>query len=227
MRIYIGEEELTDRPEWQVTGVQGLSPQDAAVTTSDRAWLDGASLTGARIGARTISFTIYPEDGPQEARLALYDLFPLKEQVSVRFETPLRKAVATGYVKRVECDLYTARQSVEVEVLCPDPYLYAPRPVEADSGGVIRNPGLPVGIVAESDGGPISDGTRTMSVGTLVPTAYVLDSREGSKSVKKKSTGESLMRYVANGSGWPVAGRGETTVTGATSAYIVPRWLGI
>lgn len=226
MRIYIGEEELTDRPEWQVADVQGLSPQDAAVTTSDRAWLDGASLTGARIGARTVSFTIYPEDGPQEARLMLYDLFPLKEQVSVRFETPLRKAVATGYVKRVECDLYTARQSVEVEVLCPDPYLYAPRPVEADSGGVIRNPGLPVGIVAESDGGPIGDGTRTFSL-TTTNVPYVLDSREGSKSVKRQSTGTSLMSSIASGSGWPVAGRGETTVTGATSAYIVPRWLGI
>ena len=227
MRIYIGDEELTNRPdEWQVTDVQGLSPQDAAVTTSDRAWLDGATLTGARIGARTISLTVYPEDGPQEARLALYDLFPLKEAVAMRFETPLRRAVATGFVKRVECDLYTARQSVEVEVICPDPYLYAPSPVEADSGGVIRNPGLPVGIVAESAGGSVGDGERTFSL-TTTNVPYVLDSREGSKSVKRQGTGTSLMSSIASGSKWPVAGRGETTITGATSAYIVPRWLGI
>ena len=148
--------------------------------------------------------------------------------MSLRFVTPLREAVATGHVKRVECDLYARSQAVEITVLCPDPYLYAPEPVQME-GGAIANPGLPVGIVAEGSGTTaISDGTRSFALtGVSSSVVFVLDTREGSKSVKNKTTGDSLMSKVASGSGWPTAGRGETTITGASSAYIVPRWLGL
>lgn len=227
MRVRVDGEDLTGCPEWQVADIQGLSPESAIVTTSDRAWLDGAAVTGARIGPREITMQIFVDGDPQEARLRLYEMFPLKGTVSLTIGTHLREVQTSGIVKRVECDLFKQAQEVDVTIVCPDPYLYSPREREMDANGVIRNPGLPVGIIAESDGGPVSDGTRTVSVGTLTPTAYILDTREGMKSVTRQSTGASLMRYVILDSGWPQCGHGETIITGATSAKIRPRWLGI
>lgn len=226
MRIKVDGKDLTGCSEWQVADVQGLSPEDAVVTTSDRAWLDGAAVTGARIGPREITMQIFVDGDPQEARLMLYEMLPLKGTVSLTIGTHLMEVQTAGVVKRVECDLFKQAQEVDVTIVCPDPYLYSPREREADSDGVIRNPGLPVGIIAESDGGPVSDGTRTFSL-TTTTTAYVLDSREGSRSVKAQSTGASLIRNMAAGSAWPICGHGETVITGATSAKIRPRWLGI
>lgn len=222
MRAFVDGVELTGRSDFYLTRAEGLSPDAASVHTEDFAFRDGAAFMGATVGARRIVLVLKPVRDPEEAREAVYGLFPLKESVTLRFRTASKDVTATGYVERVECDLFARVQAVEVSVLCMDPYFYDVSETSMVAGKV-QNDGLPVGVVATSSGS-VSDGTRIFSLTGWTGT-YYLDTREGRKSVKD-GNGNSLVQYISSGAGWPTAGKGETTFTGATTLKIRQRWLG-
>lgn len=116
-------------PEWSgliVNSITGLGPPKANINANEVATMDGGIFTSARMTERNIvlSFALMFDPMIEDSRLRVYRYFPIKKRVSIEILTDYRHAVCYGYVESVEPDIFSEKETVQVSVLCPDPYFY-------------------------------------------------------------------------------------------------------
>lgn len=115
-----------------ITKITGIGPGDAIINTSDFATNDGSEFNSARLSYRSIQLTIVLSDDNdvmtiEKARHNSYKYFPLKRQVRLIFETDDRHLYIDGRVANNEPTIFTEkskRESITVDITCPDPYFY-------------------------------------------------------------------------------------------------------
>ncbi|MCC8155840.1 MAG: phage tail family protein [Oscillospiraceae bacterium] len=113
-----------------ITNVSGLGPVAATVNTESIAGLDGSMYTGAYQRTRNIVFALRLVETDdltiEECRLKVYQYFPVKGLVKIIVDTDARSVYTVGCVESVEPDIFSSRESVQVSVVCPEPYWYVP-----------------------------------------------------------------------------------------------------
>lgn len=111
-----------------ITNVSGLGPVAATVNTESIAGLDGSMYTGAYQRTRNIVFTLRLVETDdltiEDCRLKVYQYFPVKGLVKIIVDTDARSVYTVGCVESVEPDIFSSRESVQVSVVCPEPYWY-------------------------------------------------------------------------------------------------------
>lgn len=111
-----------------ITNVSGLGPVAATVNTESIAGLDGSMYTGAYQRTRNIVFTLRLVETSnltiEDCRLKVYQYFPVKGLVKITVDTDARSVYTVGYVESVEPDIFSNRESVQVSVVCPEPYWF-------------------------------------------------------------------------------------------------------
>ena len=143
----------------QLVGADGLDASACKVESTDYASMDGAAFGAARMGRREVRLSYALSDEPEEARARIYEVFEPKSKGELGIRTEDKDLVAEAYVGAVECDPWARPQTVEVTLVCPDPWLYARQerqfPYETISTGTgwtgtgwrVSNRGAPAGFV--------------------------------------------------------------------------------
>lgn len=113
--------------------VDGLGPVKAAISTVELASESGSTFLSSKDSARNIVFNV--EFKPDFAsgftytdlRRHLYEVFTPRSEVEMRFnDSDLGEMAISGYVEAHEPDIFSDNPSVQVSVLCPDPYFRRP-----------------------------------------------------------------------------------------------------
>lgn len=126
-----------------ITNIDGLGAEKANIYTTDYGSIDGSFYNSSRLPERDIDLTlmpiitngIYEYDGSQwklnrhsrsieDHRLKIYEYFPIKQKVTLTFETDSRIAECEGYVATNKPDIFEQNETFAITVTCPDPYFY-------------------------------------------------------------------------------------------------------
>ena len=214
---------LFNPSRFPVSFIDGLAPVKAEVSSSRFASIPGEHFQGSGVGKRNIVLTLellpsysLNEDAA-DLRAELYSYFAPESRVNLEFITSKFTRHISGVVEAFEAPLFVQVPTVQVSILCFDPYFKAPAPrtvnaTTANSGTtMITNAGsVPVGFtstVTLSSAGSeyvVSNGPETMRASYVFPAGSVvnLSTVPMEKNLALQS-GKSLLPNIAGGSAWP------------------------
>lgn len=115
--------ELTHRLEYSVVDVQGLTPPNANINTTEMAGGDGSSYNSSSLTNRNIVILLYINSDIERNRQRLYRYFRVKRQCRIHYKNASRNVYIDGHVETVEPTMFKQTQAVQISILCPDPYL--------------------------------------------------------------------------------------------------------
>lgn len=121
-----------------VENIDGLGPPKASINSNQVATMDGGIFSSARTNERNVVLRLAMMFDPliEDARLRTYHFFPIKKQVRLEIETDYRLAECTGYVESNEPDIFSEHETVQISIVCPDPYFYERAEEEIAFSGV-------------------------------------------------------------------------------------------
>lgn len=120
--------ELT-KPEqsgFLVVSVEGLGPAKANINLTELTGSDWSTFNSARLDERNIVITaaLLPKPTIEDTRLLSYKYFPIKRKVTIKIETDTRKVRIDGYIESNEPVIFSQNESIEISIICPNPYFY-------------------------------------------------------------------------------------------------------
>lgn len=116
-------EELTrDDQFFRILRVDGLNPPSATINTSTGGTLDGTFFNSARLSQRNIVITVMPRKHIEDTRIELYRLFPVNQEILLRFKNASRDVTIRGYVETFEGSLCDFPQTFSISIICPRPF---------------------------------------------------------------------------------------------------------
>lgn len=142
---YIGDSlklELSDPWETGVAiqDITGLGPVKANMNFTKLVTSDGGLFNSARLNNRNIVFKFRVFGGRscsvEDSRMILYNLFIVKKQVRLTFETDNRHVYIDGYVESNQPVIFSNKETLQVSVICPDPFFKSMTPFHAVFHGV-------------------------------------------------------------------------------------------
>lgn len=129
---------LTHREsEYQVVQIDGLNPPNALLNSSTVAGMDGSRFASSRLEARNIVITIKVNGDVEANRLFLYKYFRTKQYCKIYFKNGSRDVYAEGYVETIETNLFENGQSMQISIVCHNPYFKAVDEIVNDISQVI------------------------------------------------------------------------------------------
>lgn len=107
---------------YQVISITGLTPPNAQINTSKIAGLDGSQYNSSTLNERNIVITIKINGDVERNRINLYSFFRNKEWCKFYYKNGTRDVYIEGYVESLEGDLFTNNETMQISILCPNPY---------------------------------------------------------------------------------------------------------
>lgn len=141
---YIGDSlklELSDPWETGVAiqDITGLGPVKANMNFTKLVTSDGGLFNSARLNNRNIVFKFRVFGGRscsvEDSRMTLYNLFIVKKQVRLTFETDNRHVYIDGYVESNQPVIFSNKETLQVSVICPDPFFKSMTPLHMQFHG--------------------------------------------------------------------------------------------
>lgn len=140
LRCVLGDPEFSG---FSIDKIDGLGPGKLTVSSSEFARWDGGAVTNARMPLRNIVLylTLYDYYGGryqtiEQSRNRVYDLFPLKKDVTLIFDTDLHRYKISGFVESNEPDIFSSEETAQISILCPMPYFSLDDPDTGESGEI-------------------------------------------------------------------------------------------
>lgn len=110
-----------------ILGMEGLGASSANINTTSMAAIDGSMYNSARVEERNIVLSLLLTFAPQieDSRQRTYKYFPIKREVELLFETDNRALKIRGYVESNEPDIFSDQETIQISIICPDPFFYS------------------------------------------------------------------------------------------------------
>lgn len=128
---YLGESvtlelRFPEKSGFLVREITGLEPPKADINTTEILTSDGSFFNSARLNSRNIVLVLVLLENPtiELSRLNTYKYFPVKQLVTLIFQTDNRLCRITGYVESNEPSIFTEQQETTISIVCPYPYFY-------------------------------------------------------------------------------------------------------
>lgn len=104
--------------------IDGLGPAKANILFTELATTDGAVENFSRLNTRELNIKLRLLEHPtvEDTRLSVYKYFPIKQEIKFEIETDRRKAYTFGKVEVDDPDIFSDKESVDLSIICPDPY---------------------------------------------------------------------------------------------------------
>ncbi len=109
--------------QFQIIKVGGLSPPAAVLNRSSVSGMDGSRFQSGLLGERNIVIECKILGDVEKNRLLLYQFFATKHWCKLYYKNNSRDVYIEGYVETVECDLFAQSETMQISILCPEPYL--------------------------------------------------------------------------------------------------------
>ena len=156
--------ELThDYKHYYVMSISGLTPPPTTINTTVSGIHDGSYYNSSRVQERNIVITIGLVGDVEANRQRLYSIFPLKKECTIFYKNQHRSLKISGFVETIEADIFTEHESVQISIICPNPYFQGLKTIKGD---IKREQ------PAQGSTNPISDVTPYGTV-TVIPTCYI------------------------------------------------------
>lgn len=112
--------EATDR--FVISSITGLNPPKAQINTTNFYGGDGARYNSAYLGTRNIVITMMLRGDQEASRQELMQYFRSKGLCRFYFQNNNRNVFIDGYVESIEYNIFQKVETVQVSIICPDPY---------------------------------------------------------------------------------------------------------
>lgn len=122
-----------------VMEVDGLGPAEASINTTDYSTIDGSYYNSARIRKREIDMKLRLLEHPtiEDTRHIAYRYFPVKKKIKMGVETDRRSIAIEGYVRKVDPNIFSENEEIEIVIECPDPFFYTANSLEVNFNGAV------------------------------------------------------------------------------------------
>lgn len=107
---------------YQILNTEGLLPPKAEIVTTTISGVDGGRFKSSKIDMRNIVIHIKVKGNIEKNRILLYDVFDNGEPCTIYFKNGSRNVFCIGYCEDVNGDLFSINQTIQVSILCPDPF---------------------------------------------------------------------------------------------------------
>lgn len=151
--------DLSNNNNYSVSGISGLNPPVATMSTAPITTSDGSVLNNARIESRNLVFNIILNGKIESNRINLYKYFKIKQKCKIYYKNGTRDVYIEGYVDSFEDDFFVQRQEVQISVMCYQPFFKAAKDLVVDLSVILAKFEFPFDI--ESTGQEFSTIDRT------------------------------------------------------------------
>ena len=141
--------ELTHNENYIVTNIAGLNPPKAKINLSDIAGMNGALFNSAKAETRNLVLTVLPQTPVEKNRLTLYRFAQVAQWCKIYYSNGSVDVQIEGYVETVEGSLFSKTQSLQVSIICPQPYFEGLHEIYNDISSLISNFEFPFAVEAE------------------------------------------------------------------------------
>ena len=126
-----------DESRYQVIEVDGLNPPKATITSSEVVGKDGSQFQSSKLEDRNLVLTVKINGNVEANRLNLYRYIKSKRWHRIYYTNGSRDVYIEGYVETIENSLFTIDQTVQVSIVCHDPYFKALHEIYSDISTVL------------------------------------------------------------------------------------------
>ncbi len=106
----------------EIHRIEGLNPPPATVNRTANTTVDGSKVNSVKLESRNIVMYIKPKGNIEASRLYLYRFFASKKAVTLHFKNSSRDVYISGVVETCELCHFDNPQTMQVSIICPDPY---------------------------------------------------------------------------------------------------------
>lgn len=117
--------ELSNNANYQITKVEGLNPPPANVNLTELSGMDGSKKNFSKVPSRNLVLYIKMLPSVEENRLNLYNYFKVGQDCTIYFANGSRNVFIEGIVETIECPLFDINQTMQISIICPQPYFSA------------------------------------------------------------------------------------------------------
>lgn len=129
---------LTNREtEYQVVSVEGLNPPNAIITSSSVVGMDGAKFQSSKLETRNIVITVRINGDVEKNRNRLYRYAQTKQYCKVFYKSSTHDVFAEGHIDTIECSLFSIGETMQISIICHDPYLQSVNEILSDISKVL------------------------------------------------------------------------------------------
>ena len=116
--------------------VEGLHPVKAEHSAASSPYFDGARLNNVRIGVRNIVIYLELHRNVEENKTLLYRLFRKKKEGTLYYKSAERDTYIKGYVEDITPNQYSNPVTVQIVLVCFDPYFIAAQALVTEIGRI-------------------------------------------------------------------------------------------
>jgi len=127
---------LTQNPDYTIINIDGLHPPDAIINTMERAGHDGSLFNSAKVDNRQIILDIAINKNACVNRNNLYRFFQSARPVRLIYNNELRGVYIDGYVQNAPIAFFEQKQTIQITIICPDPFWHSTVNVEGMTDGM-------------------------------------------------------------------------------------------
>lgn len=129
---------LTNREtKYQVVSIEGLNPPNAIISSSSVVGMDGEKFQSSKLETRNIVITVRINGNVVENRNTLYKYAKTKQYCKIYYKNEMHDVFAEGYVDTNECSLFTNDQTMQISIICHDPYLQSVYEIFSDISKIL------------------------------------------------------------------------------------------
>lgn len=123
--------------KYQVIGVDGLNPPNAMINSSPVVGRDGSKFKFSKLEERNLVITLKINGNVEKNRLNLYRYFKSKRYHKIYYKNGTLDVYIEGYVETIENNLFTRDQTMQVSIVCHDPYFKSVDDIVTDISQVL------------------------------------------------------------------------------------------
>lgn len=131
---------------YQIVKIDGLNPPKATINTSKVATINGVKFKSSKLNEREIVLTIKINGDVEQNRLNLYHYFGTGRYCKLYYSNDSRNVYCEGHVETIECDLFVIDETMQISIICENPYLFALKNMTMDISKTFSNFEFPFSI---------------------------------------------------------------------------------
>lgn len=119
---YGQEIDLMSQKDYKCVDIENIGGAEADLSETENANIDGSIINSERINSRTIKISVRIFSNCGISRAEIYQVALIKQYIKLSLVNDIRSVFIEGTVKSIDVPLFTDKQFLYINILCPEPY---------------------------------------------------------------------------------------------------------
>lgn len=129
--------EFTQNSPFSIVEIQGLSPTDATINTSETALIDGGKFNSSKVNLKQMLVAFSIDRDAAKSRIDIYKVLKTKQYVKFYYTGYYRDVYIEGYIDSINITHFDMKQVCTVSFLCPSPFFREAQEIVNDIDNVV------------------------------------------------------------------------------------------